>query len=217
MNDNLYHLKKIALLTETFGFWVGWLLGVLFSLFVFHVWTCNSPQPWGKGELGGLIKSTECHKVIMASLASCIRLESLLCGVVWSGYHMVTLPFKTGHDESKDTLQEKENPPELHRNFGLSQRGRKVFFSLLLPCSLCSSHAFPGRQMPFWRSVLTLKGLVTTTFPENSDRNSGFSTYFYLPILSILQWVCKSLQKCHKCAQHRWICSHSWHFLTSYK
>lgn len=50
-----------------------------------------------------LIKRAECHKVLVASLASCIKLQCLLCGVVWSGYQMLTLPFETGHDEPKDS------------------------------------------------------------------------------------------------------------------
>lgn len=44
---------------------------------------CSSTQPWEKRELGVLIKSAECHKVIVASLASHIKLG--ICFVVLSG------------------------------------------------------------------------------------------------------------------------------------
>lgn len=83
VNDSLCHLKKIALLTETLGRGFG-LVGSFFPcLLVFHVWMCNSIEPRGKWELGVLIKSAECHKV-MASLASRIKLQCLLCGAVWT-------------------------------------------------------------------------------------------------------------------------------------
>lgn len=136
-----------------------------------------------------------------------------VCFVVLSGHPVLTLPSETGHDESKDSSPREGEPTWATQEFWSLAKRRKGF--------LLSSPAlflkFLPRLSRKTNALLSLQELVTTRFPENNVRSSGFSMCFYLHILDILQWVCQPLWKCHKCRQHRWIFSHLWYFFASYK
>lgn len=155
-------------------------------------------QPWGKWEPGVLIKNAECHKVVMASLAS--RLQGLLCGIVLNGYHMLTLPFKTGHDESTDSFPREGEPTWATQEFRSLAKRKKGFllsspalFLMLLPClsrktnallKQCSHFARAGyHQVPRkWWQEYWVFSMFLLTHPRHSPVSTQTS--------SEMSWMC---------------------------